>query len=88
MKVRIEIPHEHAHDKDTRTMFIDDVLLWCMETEMDASFYTTIAEREDGKWGRVKSWWAVFTVETEATFYFTLKWGALMHKNQSKEATC
>lgn len=85
MKVRIEIPHEYTGNKETRQQFIDDVLMWGLETETDITHYTTIAEREGGgSWGRVKHWWAVFTVEAEMTFFLTLKWGALMHKEQSK----
>jgi hypothetical protein len=87
MKVRIEMPVYLARDehKYARQEFVDDILLWAMETELDADFYTFIYERErDYRWGKVIKAWAVITVATDDTFMFTLKWGALMHKDQSK----
>jgi hypothetical protein len=87
MKVRIEMPVYLARDehKYVRQEFVDEILLWAMETELDADFYAFVYERErDYRWGKVTKAWAVFTVETESTFMFTLKYGALMHKNQEK----
>lgn len=91
MKVRIEMPLHiaKATEKYVRQEFVDEILMWAMETELDADFYAFAYEREyDRVWGRIKRAWAVFTVATDDTFMFTLKWGALLHKNQSKEATC
>jgi hypothetical protein len=89
MKVRIEMPVYLTRDehKYARQEFVDEILMWAMETELDADFYAFTYEREyDYRWGKVKKAWAVFTVETDSTFMFTLKWGALMHKDQNKVA--
>ena len=85
MKVRIDMPLEiaRASEKCIRQEFVDEILLWAMETELDADFYAFAYEREyDYRWGRIKKAWAVFTVATDDTFMFTLKWGALLHKDQ------
>ena len=89
MKVRIEMPLEIARAAEdyVRKEFVDEILLWAMETEMDADFYAFTYERDmNVYWGRIKRAWAVFTVEADSTFMFTLKWGALMHKQQNKVA--
>jgi hypothetical protein len=83
MKVRIEMPLHiaKANDDYVRKDFVDEILRWAMETEMDADFYAFAYERERGyRWGRINRAWAVFTVTTDDTFMFTLKWGALLHK--------
>lgn len=90
MKVRVAIPEEiwRRHDSaDLEQEFIDDILLWGMETELDVAFYTTVTDYEfpgQPRWnsGRRLRKWAVFTVEAENTFMFTLKWNALLHKNK------
>ena len=81
MKVRIEIPHQYQRDQYTRQEFIDEVMMWGLETEIDIDYYTIKTEYENNRtWGRVKHMWAVFIVEADMTFLFTLRWGALLHK--------
>ena len=87
MKVRIDMPLAIAHAKDDyiRRDFVDEILMWAMEVEMDADFYAFVYEREGNYcWGKIKQAWAVFTVSADDTFMFTLKWGALLHKPQIK----
>jgi hypothetical protein len=83
MKVRIEMPVVLTRDehKYARQEFVDEILMWAMETELDAAFYAFSYEREyNSHWARIKRAWAVFTVTADDTFMFTLKYGALMHK--------
>ena len=91
MKVRVLIPElvwRGAFAAERVQDFIDEILLWGMETELDVAHYATIADREFPDepyyWaqGRVLRKWAVFTIEADNAFMFTLKWGALMHKNK------
>lgn len=80
MKIRIKIPKEWSANSETCHHFVDDVLFWGMETGMDIAFY--------GFWNDPTSIynkpirWAVFTIEADYSFMFTLKWGALLHKQQ------
>ena len=86
MKVRIEMPLHIANARDdyVRQDFVDEILTWAMEVEMDADFYTFTYEREyNYRWGKIKRAWAVFSVATDDSFMFTLKWGALLHKQQA-----
>lgn len=91
MKVRVLIPEpvwRGAFPTERVQDFIDEVLMWGMETGLDVAHYATIADREfpdvPYRWqqGRVLRKWAVFTIEADNAFMFTLKWGALMHKNK------
>lgn len=86
MKVRIEMPLHIANARDNyvRQDFVDEILMWAMETEMDADFYAFTYEREcDFRYLKIKQAWAVFSVATDDTFMFTLRWGALLHKQQA-----
>lgn len=86
MKVRIEMPLNIATARDdyVRQDFVDEILMWALETEMDADFYAVTYERDmNVYWGRIERAWAVFTVTAADTFMFTLKWGALLHKQQA-----
>ena len=91
MKIRVLIPDyiwRGAFAKERVQDFIDEILMWGMETELDVAHYATIADREFpecANWyaqGRTLRKWAVFTIEADDAFMFTLKWGALMHKNK------
>jgi hypothetical protein len=95
MKIRVKVPEEicqqglPAAESLLISEWVDEVLLWGMETGMDIAFYSFYYEHENEKmvYGlryRTKPW-AVFTVEKDYTFMFSLKWGALMHKSQNKQ---
>lgn len=49
MKVRINLPPEVAGNKDREHKFIDDVMIWDMETGMDIDFYS-IWDAPDSSW--------------------------------------
>ena len=84
MKIRVKIP-DYIAQPGTRwedlpcREFVDDVILWGMESGMDVEFYSYHVTMED-RWSGVSPspQWAVFTVDA---FMFSLKWGATMHKN-------
>jgi len=82
MKIRVRIPDnialQYFHKGDV-ARYIDDILLWGMETGMDIEHYTTYPEYEGH---RIVRQWAVFTVEADFAFMFSLKWGALNHKRK------
>jgi hypothetical protein len=87
MKIRVKMPDNIYQDSEAQRKFIDDVLLWGMETEMDIELYTCYNEFDDSSktWGRPKASWAVFTVEAEYSYMFSLKWGATLHKPKEKQ---
>ena len=87
MKIRVKIPEEivghQIHNLEMMQRYVDEILLWGMETDMDIDFYcyfTPLDER--GKWNS-RERWAVFTVEQDTAFMFSLKWGALCHKGKA-----
>jgi len=82
MKIRVPIPNWRNDDK--KKVYIDDILMWAMETEIDIAFYAFFNEYEDldRDWSRIISQWAVFTVQTDDAFMFILRWDAKMHKKQ------
>jgi len=91
MKIRVKIPSALWGDpfslivNEKRQEFIDDILLWGMEVEMDVAFYGYYNKLKEGsKWEREQDIWAVFTVEPDSAFMFCLKWGALQHKGKKK----
>lgn len=84
MKVRIKIPGDLNGTDEKRQIFVDDVLLWGMETGMDIDFYAYFTE-PNSTWNNRKVW-AVFTIENDYSFMFSLRWGALLHKKQKQLA--
>lgn len=91
MKIRIQLP-EHlagytALHKHRQQQYIDDILLWGMEIEMEVEHYTTIHPKQ-GYWKkpRTEPTWLVFIVEPEHQLMFALKWGATQHKGKKKHA--
>jgi hypothetical protein len=93
MKIRVRVPEElcfrqngtghRTRHNDLVDTWIDEILLWALGSEMDVSFYS-IWRPKDAKWND-KRLWAVFTVETEMSFMFSLRWGALLHKGKKRE---
>lgn len=70
---------------------IDDILLWAMETGLDAEYYSMYTVRE--KEPRPKNTWgdgeiieagAVLTIEAKDMLMFALRWGAKFHKPQKE----
>jgi hypothetical protein len=93
MKIRVKIPTEicqpglPAEHSLLISEWIDEILLWGMETGMDIAFYSIYREPVEQNQNRLfRKQWAVFTVESDYSFMFSLKWGALMHKSQNKKA--
>lgn len=87
MKIRIQIPEEIARGFSRQSRvneYIDDILMWGMETELDIALYTKYTVQKDGHWSNTNVF-AVFTVEPVGAMMFTLRWGALQHKNKIKE---
>jgi hypothetical protein len=94
MKIRLKVPDHIRTDNKLINEFIDDVLLWGLETEMDVEYYTRYYEYEGitntdkitysiGR--RIIHTWVVFNVESDKSFMFSLKYGALLHKQQKEE---
>lgn len=86
MKVRIAVPESviRARDSSVRQDFADDILMWAMETEIDAALYAFVTEGY--AWANDKKMWAVFTIDPDWVFMFSLKWGATLHKDKMKVA--
>lgn len=90
MKIRVRIPNDPSSgsvlDNEKRDKFVDDVMMWAMEVDMDVAlygFYNPLTEEmQRGRWGRPSKIWAVFTVEPDNAFLFCLKWGATLHKDK------
>lgn len=79
MKARIKIPKEHwktSYWDDREQHFIDEVLLWGMEIDIQIEHYATTVNQLDNR--RVAEKVATFIVEEKDAFLFVLKWGALM----------
>ncbi len=81
MKIRVKIPEELVRNKDRVMFFVDEILLWGMETEMDIAFYSLAPQHL--LWGK-KEQYAVFNVEADYSYMFSLKWGATLHKPKVK----
>lgn len=82
MKIRIEIPYEFSRKKEVAEKYIDDILLWGMETEMDIAFYGW-HQQPGARW--ITWQYAVFTVEADYSYMFSLRWGAVLHKPRVKK---
>lgn len=82
MKIRVKIPEEYMRSSDSQQRFIDDVLIWGMETEMDIELYTVY--RDSGSTWNKPILWAIFTVEADYSYMFSLKWGAVLHKKKKE----
>jgi hypothetical protein len=84
MKIAIEIPGTHRATFQNQKLetFVDDVLEWCMETEIHADFYsyrcTNVPNSFDSKV------FAVFTVEEDDVLMFAMRWNMRYHKNKKK----
>jgi len=83
MKIRVKIPEEFVGNKDKVNTFVDDVLLWGLETEMDIIFYNWYHPKDRTR--NDKRLWAVFSVEADYSYMFSLKWGATLHKKQQRD---
>lgn len=87
MKIRVKIPEELVGPLSTHQYlmqrYVDDILLWGMETEMDIEFYKFYCEPKDNHWNS-KQRWAVFNVEADYSYMFSLKYGATLHKPKEK----
>lgn len=87
MKIRIRLPDQSMHSaamvNNQPDSAVDDILLWGMETGMDIAFYRYYTE--PGQSWNDRRRWAVFTVESDYTFMFSLKYGALLHKGAKNE---
>jgi len=82
MKIRVRLPDASPHStgmvQNEPDFDVDEILLWGMETGMDIAFYRYY--REPGQHWSDRRRWAVFTVESDYTFMFSLKYGALLHR--------
>lgn len=85
MKIRIQFPEGIANNKERARRYVDDILLWGMEVEMDVEFYG-FWNKTNQNWS-YRDWWkyGIFIVEKDSAFMFTLKWGALIHKKQKEK---
>lgn len=89
MKIRIQLPEHLAGvsvpHKLRQQEYIDEILLWGMEIEMEVEHYTTIHPQGYWRPGQDRGpTWLVFIVEPQHQLMFTLKWGALQHKGKKK----
>ena len=93
MKIRIKMPDECVRGygyvvASIVDKFVDDILFWGMETEMDIELYSTvIVNRDDEGNYQAPVGYAIFSVEERSAMMFSLKWGALRHK-KSKKPEC
>lgn len=83
MKIRVKIPEELVRNKERVMFFVDEILLWGMETEMDIAFYSLAPQYL--AWNS-REQYAVFNVEADYSYMFSLKWGATLHKPKEKKA--
>ena len=93
MKVRVKLPrearswHHTPNNNELARRFIDEILIWAMEIEADAEFYSfyhePILNKDRGV--RMPVTWAIFTIEPDLAFMFALKWGAIMHKGSKRK---
>ena len=86
MKIRIQFPEEVSGNEEKAKRYVDDILLWGMEVDMDIEFYGFYREVSGEP---VYSWrnrWrsGIFIVEKDSAFMFSLKWGAMQHKKNRK----
>lgn len=86
MKVRITFPEEVSGNVEKAKQYVDDILLWGLEVDMNVDFYGFYREFSSEP---VYSWrnrWrhGIFIIEPEYAFMFSLKWGALQHKTKKK----
>jgi hypothetical protein len=81
MKIRVKIPEEIVRYNDKVDFFIDEILLWGMETEMDIVFYSKAPQQLP--WNS-REQFAVFSVEDDYSYMFSLKFGATLHKPKEK----
>jgi hypothetical protein len=95
VKIRIQLPdHLVGYTqilKDKQQHYIDEILLWGMEIEMEIELYT-IQHPPTPAWALRKRavkepTWLVFIVEPQHHLMFALKWGALQHKGKKKHET-
>ena len=86
MKIRVKIPAELINLRDPSFLqdWIDDILIWGMETEMDIAFYSYYYDPTD-KYQTSKNRWAIFTVDNDYSYMFSLKYGATLHKSQREK---
>ena len=84
MKIRIQFPEEVSRNEEKARHYVDDILLWGMEVEMDVEFYGFWREPDAGWYNRNAWKYGVFIVEKVSAFMFSLKWGALQHKPRKK----
>ena len=86
MKIRVRLPdltHNRSYEFSNQPDYaVDEILLWGMETGMDVSFYRYY--REPNQTWNDRRRWGIFTVEPVGAMMFSLRWGALLHKNKGK----
>lgn len=87
MKIRVKIPFELINTKDRTTLpaltaWVDDILIWGKDTEIDIEFCTYCYDQEDCC---QTNRWAVFTVDNDYSYMFSLKYGATLHKSQQEK---
>jgi|AntAceMinimDraft_11_1070367.scaffolds.fasta_scaffold26255_3 hypothetical protein len=80
MKVKINafIDGRNILTSESRDAYIDDMLLWAMEFDVDMNFYKWVYIRDEVN--RIKEIWAVWSIDKEDQLMLTLKWGAIKHK--------
>jgi len=91
MKIRVQIPADIRRDDLLTKEYIDDVLYWGLETDIHVSHYTTYYGERVARQGGPQVWnfnnlngrerYAVFTVQPEDVFMFSLRWNATQHKS-------
>ena len=83
MKVRITFPKEVSGNEEKAKRYVDDILLWGMEVDMDIEFYGFWRDKITNGWR--DAWkYGIFIVEKDSAFMFSLKWGAMQHKKNRK----
>jgi hypothetical protein len=81
MKVRIEVPQNVRHDAYLTREWVDGVEEWGRETGMDAAYYSYYYDDVDLQFlGKPRGKHAVFTVEPDYVWMFSMKWNAVPHK--------
>ena len=84
MKAKVSIPRHFwgpslgSTKAEGCQVFIDEVLLWGMELDIQVEHYLTQRVHDNVRLSDIV---ATFTIEEKDSFFFVMKWGALMkHK--------
>jgi len=82
MKVRITMSGDnitHLNSREWKDKYVDDMLMWALETDTSMEFYTWHSVWEKHK---LKEMHAVWIIEDDDRTILMLKWNAKKHKQK------